>query len=88
MCAACDMSAGCTMLVGESDTDESGSLSEESNDTDCAHATVRGISHYVGSTVKNSTEGRVCTFIEAEVVSEPCHCNFTTMLMMSAAVAL
>lgn len=82
------MSAGCSSFLGETDTDESGSLSEESNDADCAHATVRGMSHYVGSTVKNSTEVRVRTFREAEVVSEPCHCDLTTMFLMSAAVAL
>lgn len=54
------------------------SLDEKSWGTGITYSAVRGMVTYVGTAGKVVTEMSVCAFVEADTVSEPCHCDFTS----------
>lgn len=60
------------------------SMDEKSCSTGIAYSAGRGIVTYVGTAGKIVTEVSVWAFVEADTVSEPCHCDFTSKLEDSA----
>lgn len=54
------------------------SSDEKSCSTRNTYSAVRGMVTYVGTAGKIVTEWSVWAFVEADTVSEPCHCDFTS----------